>query len=122
MDGASSEAVVAELCDDGYLDDARYAERYAEDRRALDGWGAQRIARGLRDRGVDPRHISAAVATQGPEAELEAAVEVLRRRAGAPPEDDRGRERALHILVRRGYQLELAYEAVRAFERDGDAA
>ena len=34
-----------------------------------------------------------------------------------PPRDDRGRERALGLLVRRGYDLELAYDAVRAFER-----
>ena len=30
---------------------------------------------------------------------------------------DRERERALGLLVRKGYELELAYEAVRAFER-----
>ena len=34
-----------------------------------------------------------------------------------PPADERGRERALGLLVRRGYALELAYDAVRAFER-----
>ena len=41
----------------------------------------------------------------------------LRRRLPGPPDDDRARERALGLLVRRGYELELAYEAVRAFER-----
>jgi SOS response regulatory protein OraA/RecX len=36
---------------------------------------------------------------------------------------ERDRERALRLLVRRGYSLELAYEAVRAAERQGrDAA
>jgi regulatory protein len=46
-------------------------------------------------------------------------VAILRRRLGTPPDDDRDRERALGLLVRRGYELELAYEAVREFERGG---
>ena len=40
---------VASLVRDGYLDDASYARRYAEDRRNLDGWGAERIERALSD-------------------------------------------------------------------------
>ena len=41
-----------------------------------------------------------------------------------PPSSDRARGRALGLLIRRGYELELAHEAVRAFERGerGDAA
>jgi regulatory protein len=35
------------------------------------------------------------------------------------PRTDRERERALGLLARRGYELELAYDAVRAFEREG---
>ena len=39
------DAVLGELCEQGYLDDARFAQRFAEDRRRLDGWGAERIER-----------------------------------------------------------------------------
>ena len=39
--------------------------------------------------------------------------------SGRPPDSDRERDRALGLLARRGYELELAYDAVRAFERDG---
>ena len=46
------DAVVGELCEQGYLDDARFAQRFAEDRRRLDGWGAERIERRLRALGV----------------------------------------------------------------------
>ena len=53
-------------------------------------------------------------------AELEAALALLRRRLGdAIPATERERERALGLLVRKGYDLELAYDAVREFERDG---
>ena len=50
--------------------------------------------------------------------ELSGALEVLDRKLAAPPADDRERERALGLLVRRGYELDLAYDAIRAFERN----
>ena len=102
----------------GYLDDARYAQRFAEDRRTIDAWGAERIERRLLALGVDAELIAAAVGEQGAGEELEAALAVLRRRFAQAPADDRARDRALGLLVRKGYELELAYDAVRAFERD----
>jgi regulatory protein len=121
-DHAAVEGAIRELLEQGYLDDARYAQRFAEDRRTLDGWGAERIARRLSEAGVAPDIVDALLDERDSEDELSAAVAILRRRIGAPPDDDRGRERALGLLVRRGYELELAYDAVRAFERDVDAA
>ncbi|SRR5947208_8833804 len=118
LDAAAIEGAIAVLTDQGYLDDARYAARFAEDRRALDGWGSERIARRLEEAGIAPELIAAAVAGHDPVDEIEAAVSLLRRRLTAPPADDRARERALGLLVRRGYELEVAYDAVRAFERD----
>jgi regulatory protein len=117
IEPASVAAAVAELELQGYLDDARFAVRFAEDRRALDGWGAERIERRLLALGVAPEPIAAALAGRDGEQELAAAIAILRRRFAAPPVDDRGRDRALGLLVRRGYALELAYDAVRAFER-----
>jgi regulatory protein len=114
---ATIDEAVAELHEQGYLDDARFAQRFAEDRRTLDAWGAERIERKLRDVGVGAEHIEAALATQSADEARAAAIELLRRRLSGPPQDDRGRERALGLLVRRGYDLELAYDAVRAFER-----
>lgn len=110
--------VVEELQVQGYLDDARYAQRFAEDRRTLDGWGSERIERKLRALGVEREHVAAALAAQADEDELAAAVEILRRRFRVPPETDRDRERALGMLARRGYELEVAYDAVRALGRD----
>jgi regulatory protein len=112
------EEAVAELERQGYLDDARYARRFAEDRRTIDAWGTERIERRLLTVGVDPALIAAALDERGATEELEAALAVLRRRFPNAPSDDRSRERALGLLVRRGYELDLAYDAVRAFERD----
>lgn len=112
------EQAIEELLSHNYLDDARYARAYAEDRRALDGWGPDRIARRLAQAGVGPDDVEAALAGRGHEEELEAAVEVLRTKLRVAPDDDRGRERALGLLVRRGYELDMAYDAVRAFARE----
>jgi regulatory protein len=118
VEPAEIEQAVAELQAQGYLDDARYARAYAEDRRALDGWGPDRIARRLAQAGVGPDDVAAALAGRGAEEELAAAVELLRAKLRVAPDDDRGRERALGLLVRRGYELEMAYDAVRAFARE----
>lgn len=91
---------------------------FAEDRRNLDGWGTERIERRLMELGVDREHVAAALGARDGADELEAAVELLRRRfRAAAPSNERERERALGMLVRKGYELELAYDAVRAFER-----
>jgi regulatory protein len=112
------DAALAELEVQGYLDDARYAQRFAEDRRTIDAWGPERIERRLLAVGVEPALIVTALGERGATEELEAAVAVLRRRFPRAPSDDRARDRALGLLVRKGYDLELAYDAVRAYERD----
>ena len=117
----AADAAVAELERMGYLDDARYARAFAEDRRALDAWGAERIERRLLELGVDPEHVAAAIGERDGEKELDAALQLLRRRCRAVPSSERERERALRMLVRKGYDLELAYDAVRAFEGAGAA-
>jgi regulatory protein len=108
-----AEAVLAELTGAGYVDDARYAERFAEDRRRLDGWGAERIEQRLRALGVAPDVAAAAAGERSAEAELEAALALLRRRVPAVPTTPRERDRALGILVRKGYGLEVAHDALR---------
>lgn len=111
-----AEAAVSELVEQGYLDDARFARQFAEDRRRLDSWGSDRIERRLLELGVAREHVAPALAA-GAEDELAVAVALLQRRFPAPPETDRDRERALGLLVRRGYDLEMAYDAIRAHGR-----
>jgi regulatory protein len=112
------DVAVAEVAAAGYLDDAGYARRFAEDRRSLDGWGPERIARDLERRGVAGELIEAAIGDGGAGAEeLDRALGVLAERLPAPPQTDRERQRAWSMLVRRGYPAELAYEAVREHAR-----
>jgi regulatory protein len=111
---------VETLVDAGFLDDARYARQFAEDKRTLERWGSERIARDLRRRGVGPELVEAAVASRGRDAEMQTAMLLLEASFPEPPADDRGRDRAWSLLVRRGYEPDLAYEAVRRHGRRGE--
>lgn len=117
------EQTVAELLEQGYLDDARFARRFVEDRRTLDHWGNERIERKLVAAGLDTATISSALhspdtMTGESHSEFDAALATLSRRFPVPPESDRDRDRALGLLVRKGYALELAYDVIRAYGRD----
>jgi regulatory protein len=117
VEPATIDEAVTVLSEQGYLDDARFAERFAADRRTLDGWGPDRIERKLAAAGVAAEHIEAAIDARDARHELAAALGVLRRRFPAPPSGDRERGRALGLLVRKGYGLELAHDAIRTLER-----
>lgn len=115
-----ADAVVAELVELGELDDERFAFAYAADKRELSGWGAHRIAAALRERGIGAA-LAERAAGEAREDELERAVELVRRR-GEDLEDERGCARSLALLTRRGYEHELAYEAVRQARRTAAGA
>ena len=108
---------MAELERTHVLDDARYAERFTDDHRSLLGWGPDRIEQDLLRRGIAPELIEEALARRTREDELQAACGLLRERFSAPLEDDRTRNRAWQLLIRRGYDAELAYDAVREHAR-----
>jgi regulatory protein len=119
---AEIEEVLALLAEAGAVDDASFARRYAADKRLLAGWGPDRIAQALEGRGVAREHVEAALDGEDETAQLERATSLLWDR-GVSCATEAERERALRLLVRRGYPLEVAYDAVRAAERQGrDAA
>ena len=107
--------VIGELLDGGFVDDTGFAQRFADDRRRLDAWGSERIERRLRELGVASQHIAAAVGEHDHRDELEAALALLRRRVPTVPSTPRERDRALAMLVRKGYDVELAYDALRRY-------
>jgi regulatory protein len=124
--GEEIDAVIAELLEFGYLDDARYALMFTQDKRTLEAWGNERIARSLRERGVERELIEAALAESVGEryagdaeleSELDRAVALLGQRFPAGPADRRDRERAFGVLARRGYESETAADAVREWAR-----
>jgi regulatory protein len=130
------DAAVAEVIALGWVDDARYARLFVQDKRALEQWGSERIRRALDGRGVERSLIEEALrggralrsrdAPQGEEAgpgeehddELDRALALLRRRFPSPPADGRVRDRALGMLIRKGFDGDLALDALSAYARE----
>jgi regulatory protein len=123
-----SERMIAQalevLAAEGAVDDARFARLFTEDRRELEQWGSERIRRALANRGVDSETAASVVdgdrewTTRSGETEAERAFSLLRRRFPSPPRSRRDRDRALGVLVRKGYELELALEVLSAYARE----
>jgi regulatory protein len=115
------EAAVQTLSAQGLLDDERFARLFVSDKRELEQWGNERIRRGLLTRGIERELADAALTQAGAhdddESELDRALALLRRRFPHPPEDRRERERALGMLLRKGYESELALDALAAHAR-----
>jgi regulatory protein len=132
--GVSTElidAAVQTLAEQGLLDDERFAGLFVSDKRELEQWGSERIRRGLLARGVDHELVERALApgswartgdggdVEEP-SELDRALEVLRRRFPAAPRERRERDRALGVLLRKGYESEVAIDALTAYADDAD--
>ncbi len=111
------------LCEDGYLDDGRYALMFVHDKRVLESWGSERIRRELAARGIERELIEDALARDederagGGEREIDRALSLLRRRFPSPPQERRDRDRALGMLIRKGFDTELALDALSAHTR-----
>jgi len=118
VEPAMVDQAVAALSEQGYLDDARFALRFAEDRRRLDHWGRDRIERRLLACGIDRELVAETLDDVRRDDELERAIEVLRRRYADPPTDRGDARRAYGVLVRKGFDPELAADAVRAYARE----
>jgi regulatory protein len=114
VEPSAIDAALAQLAGDGYLDDARFARRFAEDRRLLEEWGADRIERRLLTLGVPAQLVREAIDVRDRGSELDAARVLLERRFPALDDDPHERRRAYGVLVRKGYDQELAWDAIRA--------
>ena len=90
---------VEELEATGFLDDARYARQFTEDKRELDQWGSERIARDLHRRGIARHLIEEIVSTRSRDSELRTAVLLLEQRHPSAPD---GRPRARPRLADAG--------------------
>jgi regulatory protein len=105
------------------VDDARFARLLIQDKRELDEWGADRIRQVLLARGVDREVVDDALAEHDEldsGGEIERALALLQRRFPAPAGDRRERERALGVLLRKGYDTDFALEAIATHMRDAD--
>lgn len=117
-----AEAVMARLEAWGYLDDARFAASLVRAKRGERGRIA--LGRELDARGVDEATRDAALAELDEADQLEAARGLLRKHAWRFASDDprKDRAKARQLLARRGFEAEVAREAIDdVFDAEPDA-
>jgi len=105
------DAVLAQLVDEGYLSDARFAEVFVRSRHER-GTGPLRIRAELRERGVDDALVEEAFRELAADW-FDAARQQRDKRFGiSPPQDFRERVRQMRFLQQRGFSGEQARAAV----------
>jgi regulatory protein len=113
--------VIERLREYGYLDDARYAQSYAQLRVQQRPIGRQRLERDLRMKQIDKTTVDAAldaVFAEKPETELiDRAIEKRARLRGRPQTRAEAKKLFDHLL-RQGFAFELVSEKVRAVSKD----
>ena len=120
VDASTREQAIRTLGELGYLDDERFARTFIADKRDLERWGEDRIRLGLLARGIDRDLVQTQldqIRGSDEETELDRALSLLRRRFPAPPRERSDRDRALGVLLRKGYESELALDALTAYAR-----
>jgi regulatory protein len=118
VDAVTVDQLIHELRESGYLDDARFARLFTQDKRELEGWGSERIKRALLSRGIERGLVDAVLEEERGDGDIERALALLRRRFPSPPRERRERDRALGVLLRKGYDSELALEVLMAYSRE----
>jgi regulatory protein len=121
-------ATITWLAGLGYLDDARFAERYTAEK-SMAGWGERRIRSELLRKGIDRAAVDVALASvagdeEGEDARMETLMTLVRRRFGRQWQGDReGAERRLAgFLARRGYDWDTVAKVARQLDDEEASA
>jgi regulatory protein len=119
-DAAHVAAVLAQLKQRHYLDDARYAKQFARQQALHRRRGRHRIARELRKRGVPDRHIDAALEEVLAEVDEGAAIRKrIERKLKSlrGPLDQRKRAALYASLLRAGFDADTIRRELRSLSR-----
>jgi regulatory protein len=113
--------VIARLKQNGYIDDARYANQFARQRTEGRKQGKFRIARDLRARGVPDRHIEAALEEAAQNTDEAAVVRqrIERKlRASRGEMDDRKLASLYRSLLRSGFSADVIRRQLKSLTRE----
>lgn len=106
---ADADEILARLCREGYVDDARYARAFARDKSALQGWGSLKIKLALQRKAIDAAAIASALEVIDAPAAEARKEQVLRAKWNAlDREEDLARRQAkfFRYAMSRGYGYE----------------
>jgi regulatory protein len=116
--GASAiNAVLARLKDNGYLNDAAFAETYTRLRKENEKFGQRRVEQNLRNKGVPPNLIASTVDAAYAQTDEEAlARQHLERKRMRKPQDEKETARIMRRLVGAGFSTGVIYKILRQWD------
>lgn len=113
-DADAAARVVAQLREERYVDDARYAAAFAREKASLQGWGPVKIRFQLRGKGISEADISAALAEIEPEKAADKLEKLLAAKYRTLQEDPQCKLKLIKFALSRGYEYSAVEEAMRA--------
>lgn len=113
-DADAAARVVAQLREERYVDDARYAAAFAREKASLQGWGPLKIRFQLRGKGISEADISAALAEIEPEKAADKLEKLLAAKYRTLQEDPQCKLKLIKFALSRGYEYSAVEEAMRA--------
>lgn len=115
-------AVVARLRENGYLDDAAFAETYARLRQENQKLGARRVSQDLRQKGIRADLVARTIDAGYAQANEEAlARQHLERKRIARPQNQKETARVMRRLVAAGFSTGVIYKILRQWNVPDDA-
>ncbi|MGA8669029.1 MAG: regulatory protein RecX [Terracidiphilus sp.] len=110
-------AVLARLKENGYLNDAAFAETYTRLRKENEKFGQPRVQQDLRNKGVPTNLISSAVDAAYAQTNEEAlARQHLERKRMRKPQNEKETARIMRRLVGAGFSTGVIYKILRQWE------
>lgn len=111
------DATIARLKENGYLDDAAYAEIYARLRQQNEKLGQRRVSQALTQKGVSKQIVTDAVEARYADTDEESlARQHLERKRIPKPESPKDTARVMRRLVAAGFSTSVIYKILRQWD------
>lgn len=111
-----ADEIVDTLQKEGYLCDRRYAEAFARDKSALDGWGPVKIRYMLSGKGISKEDITAALLEIDSEAALKRLKSLAAAKYSVLKDDPQCKLKLIKYLLGRGYEYEACAQTCANFK------
>lgn len=107
-DADTADMVVDRLCEEGYVDDVRFARAYCESKMLRSGWGRLKVMHQLALKGLPREAVNAGMEAVDDEAYMSTLEEAARKKAATIRESDPmvRRRKLTAFLAQRGYTME----------------
>ncbi|TGJ77302.1 regulatory protein RecX [Caproiciproducens galactitolivorans] len=115
----AAEAAAQHMADIGLVNDEDYAKRLAADLLCRKGYSASRTRRELQQKGID-RELAEQIIEEAVPDPVEKIKEILRKKYGGMPQDEKGRRRSIAALQRLGYFWDDIRTAINEMENEDE--